>query len=104
MLLACVLAATGPIKQGARLTLAVYVALSLKQGCEIIHYLIERLVDDSVSFKDSALAFDSLRDLIVYYCLDRVGKPTAMVQGFGGWSRLLTLWYRATLLAQPHRL
>ena len=53
-------------------------ALSVKQGCKITHYLIERLEDGSVSFKESDRAFHTLRDLIVYYCVNRAGKLMLM--------------------------
>ena len=48
--------------------------MSLKHGPCITHYLIEMLDDATYSFKDSTLAFDTLRDLVVYYCLYRSGK------------------------------
>jgi len=50
----------------------------VKQGCKITHYLIERLEDGSVSFKESDRAFHTLRDLIVYYCVNRAGKLMLM--------------------------
>eukprot|EP00730_Choanoeca_flexa_P018899 TRINITY_DN9215_c0_g1_i1.p1 TRINITY_DN9215_c0_g1~~TRINITY_DN9215_c0_g1_i1.p1 ORF type:complete len:1234 (+),score=363.48 TRINITY_DN9215_c0_g1_i1:498-3704(+) len=49
-------------------------ALSVKHNSSVTHYLIERLEDKTLSVRDSDLAFDALRDLVVYYCLYQTGE------------------------------